>query len=59
MKELGITPDTDPVRGGTDGSRFRSWGFQRRTYLLVAKTCTVGLVRLEQTMEKATDVCKL
>ena len=43
MEDLGITPIIEPIRGGTDGSKFPLWGFQHQISLPVAKTCMVAL----------------
>ena len=39
MEDLGITPIIEPIRGGTDGSKFPLWESQLQISLLVAKTC--------------------
>lgn len=43
MKSLNIEPNIHPIRGGTDGSQYRIWDYQRRTFSQVVKTITVNL----------------
>lgn len=57
MKELGITPDTDPVRGGTDGSKISFMGIPTPNLFAGGENMHGRFEYVsEQTMEKATDV---